>query len=69
VANVNCLEGMACPKCGSEEPFYISATATFLVYDDGTVSHAEVEWEQEASIKCDSCGHLGVVADFQKEVR
>jgi hypothetical protein len=31
--NDNCLEGVSCPECGSEGPFWIHGGAFFLVHD------------------------------------
>ena len=41
--NTNMLEGMKCPKCGSEGPFRIVIEATALIFDEG-VDTDEVEW-------------------------
>jgi hypothetical protein len=63
--NKNCLEGLACPQCKSEGPFFIDGTATFVVCDDGTDSHSEVSWENESGCSC-QCGCSGNVGDFKE---
>ncbi len=62
--NDNCLAGMACPQCGSDGPFSITGTATFVVYDDGTdLEYFGLEWDDDAYCGC-NCGHDATVTDF-----
>ena len=63
--NSNCLEGIRCPECGSEEPFNISAQAVFRVCDDGTESYGDVEWDDNSAIMCLECWHRGKVKAFK----
>lgn len=63
--NDNCLDGIACPVCGSEGPFHIVATATFLVYDSGTDYFEGVDWDDSAGIACGECGETGTVGCFK----
>jgi hypothetical protein len=62
--NTNCLQGIACPKCGCGEGFKIAATAVFTVTDDGTECDGDVEWQDDDFIQCGACYHGGEVADF-----
>lgn len=62
--NKNCLKGMACPRCGAEEPFEIEALSFFLVYDEGTDSHADVQWTKESRCRCHSCKYEATAGDF-----
>ena len=62
--NDNCLDGLRCPRCGNEASFRIAATATFLVVDDGTEEHENVEWDDASRIDCTGCYHSATVADF-----
>jgi hypothetical protein len=65
MANTNCLEGMMCPECGSEEPFRIVVTMTVLMYDAGSEDDpmgGDQEWGD--SCECHACGHAGTVKDF-----
>lgn len=65
VGNENCLSGMRCPKCGSFEPFSISGTACFKVWDDGSDEFTQgPEWDEDSVCSC-SCGYQGTVKDFQ----
>lgn len=66
--NVNCLEGMACPSCGSFGPFKIEVTQSgeARVSDDGTdFIEGNVEWDQDSACSCTNCDFSGVVADFK----
>jgi hypothetical protein len=65
MANTNCLEGMACPKCGSEGPFKIECKTYFEVYDSGTGDHEDVVWDEDSLIECMECHHDGTVFDFR----
>lgn len=64
--NTNCLKGMRCPNptCNSEGPFSVIGTAAFVVHDEGTESHGDVEWQDEDICKCLSCDHTGTVLDY-----
>jgi len=63
--NENCLNGMKCPECGSEAPFRIAASSWFKVFDDGTDSHEDVEWDEDSCCECWDCHFSGKVADFR----
>lgn len=65
--NKNLLLGMRCPKCKSEEPFIITASATIWVYDDGTGDVDDMEWDEENHCRCVNCKYLGGVGDFVEE--
>ena len=67
--NINMLEGMRCPKCGSEGPFVIHVDLYVLVHDDG--------WSDEDIVEdpgldsgyccCNACDYSGYVHDFEIE--
>lgn len=64
--NTNCLEGMACPKCQSEGPFWINAKLDILMHDDGhDTDGGDTEWDGESACTCKECQHGGTVADFR----
>ena len=68
MANTNCLEGMACPKCQSEGPFKIEITTWMMVYDDGTdYQGGDTEWESESACGCAVCGYVATVKEFEIE--
>jgi len=62
--NNNCLENMRCPKCGSYGPFEIAGRSTFVVYDDGTDGHGDIEWDDDSYCICIECYHEGKKRDF-----
>lgn len=68
--NNNCLNGMQCPNCQSEEPFRIMIRQLALVYDEGTEDDemAEgAEWDSRSYCECGECHHHGTVADFRTD--
>ena len=67
--NTNCLEGVACPECGSEGPFRISGCSIFEVWDGGTEGHEDVEWGDDSVIQCKSCPRCGTLGEFRKLFR
>jgi hypothetical protein len=68
MTNTNCLEGFACPKCGSEEAFYIETRIEVLVRDDGTEDRGgDYIWSQDHPCRCAACDHAGLVRDFDIE--
>jgi len=61
--NDNCLEDIACPKCGQREQFKVRIITMGELTDDGT--DAEVgdhEWGNY--IECSRCAHYGNLAGF-----
>ena len=60
------LAGIACPRCGQDEEFQITATATFDVTDEGTGDYQGVEWNADSPISCPVCGATGTVEEFQR---
>jgi hypothetical protein len=64
MANVNCLEGMKCPECGSYEPFVLSVFAYTTMWDKGSESTTELEWDNDSYCKCVKCGHSNTVRNF-----
>lgn len=64
MANENCLEGMSCPKCGSEEPFNISIRTVMEVWDNGTEGNEDTEWDDKDYCRCGRCKYEGKVRDF-----
>lgn len=68
--NVNCLQGMKCPDCGSFGPFKIlvSSVAFCTVTDDGLeFVGGDTDWDPKSDCSCMSCPKTGTVADFREE--
>ena len=63
-ANSNCLAGMACPLCGSLEPFELAITIVATIYDSGVEDFNVLEWDRATTCQCSTCGHKATVADF-----
>lgn len=66
MANTNCLDGMRCPKCGSEEPFDIDVTTSVRMYDSGDDGHGDLYWDDESHCACCKCGCAGTVGEFRE---
>ena len=62
--NTNCLEGMACPKCGQEQALLIVVTSWVTMTDDGTDGMADTEWDESSPCQCPECDHFGVAHEF-----
>ena len=65
--NDNCLEGMKCPKCGSEGPFRIWVSVEVMMHDDGSTDspNGDQVWDNDSSCTCDECERRGEVRDFR----
>jgi DNA-directed RNA polymerase subunit RPC12/RpoP len=62
--NTNCLEDIACPKCGNRGDFKILVSAFATVCDDGIDGTEDTEWDEQSHIMCKDCMHEGIVKDF-----
>jgi hypothetical protein len=65
MTNSNCLEGMQCPNCDSEGPFWMTAKARFFVSDNGTEEFNGIAWSGTDICECVACRYDGTVRDFQ----
>ncbi len=65
MANENCLSGIRCPNCGSEEPFVITVQTLMRMFDDGSDTHGDVDWNEGSGCSCESCKHAGLIRDFR----
>lgn len=69
--NINCLEGLACPKCGQDDELLVVAKMWVSLRDDGTDPFADstkmcgdVEYDNDSSAQCPECGFHGELRDF-----
>lgn len=62
--NDNCLNGLRCPKCKTREPLEIYAECRVVMYDDGSDTASEFEWDENSHINCPHCGHGGKASEF-----
>ena len=71
MTNTNCLQGMRCPKCGSEGPVSVEISAVVLMHDDGfdnsTIS--DTAWELDSFCQCGQCGFTADVLAFKLGAR
>jgi DNA-directed RNA polymerase subunit RPC12/RpoP len=65
--NENCLKGIRCPECGQEDKFKIVGVAVFTVTDEGTDEFYDVEWDDDSTIRCTQCNHVGALREFSEE--
>ncbi len=67
--NVNCLQGLACPNCGSFGPFAIDCKAFFDVSDDGTDNARDVRWDEYSTTVCQACDFTGKLKMFDQHTK
>lgn len=65
MANINCLQGIACPKCGNDEQLIIAVHCLADVTDDGAETFGDLEWDAGSYARCPACGHDGTLTEFQ----
>ncbi len=64
--NTNCLEGIKCPKCGSEGPFVVEVTTQVMLHDEGSEDYnSDVRWDGDSYIRCVECDHDGQAKEFR----
>jgi hypothetical protein len=65
--NENCLKGIKCPQCGSDEAFGIACDVVYEITDDGTGDQLTDghEWDETSYCECRNCFKSGTVADFR----
>lgn len=65
--NSNCLEGIKCPSCGSEGPFFIEVQTQVLMWDDGSEGNIEsnLHWDEDSYMRCYECDEDGPSQHFR----
>ena len=65
-ANVNCLAGKRCPKCGSFGPLEVQVSMRVLLFDEGTddADDGSVEFDDGSAAVCYACRYEGKLGDF-----
>jgi hypothetical protein len=70
MTNTNCLEGIRCPKCGQKDRFFIHASITAEVTDDGAEvapsPRGDIEWDRNSATECAECGYSACLKHFRK---
>ncbi len=64
--NVNCLEGMRCPSCGSTSEFEVSAHVWAMVQDDGITDERDPQWSDDAATRCTACQYRSTWGKFRQ---
>ena len=68
MSNINCLEGLRCPKCGYDGQLLIGVDCIAKVNSDGIVKYTgEGSWDEGNYCECNRCHYKGIVADFYAE--
>jgi len=73
MSNNRLLKGLACPSCGSWEPFFITVTCTVEVYDthidDEDVNlQRDATWDSYSNCMCAECQYENTVGAFRMQV-
>jgi hypothetical protein len=58
---------MRCPKCRGTDEIDIEATVTVRLTFDGTEEDGGHAWDDKSPASCATCGHEGVVSEFEPE--
>jgi len=69
--NVNCLEGLRCPKCKQKDKLKILTLQWVVMTDDGNNPFddcldlcSNIEWCNDSPASCPECKFEGIVRDF-----
>jgi len=67
MTNENCLEGLRCPQCGSEDRLLIVVTLLADVTDDGTdiAKGSDMHWDDFSMTRCPLCDREGPLKEFR----
>jgi hypothetical protein len=58
---------MQCPNCDYLDSFDIVGTSSFRMFDDGSESHGDIDFDEDSPCYCPQCHHQGVVKDFKQK--
>jgi hypothetical protein len=64
MTNSNCLEGIACPKCGNDSRITIAVYTLAEVTDDGAETFGDMEWDGDSHAWCPDCAYDGTLNAF-----
>lgn len=59
--------GLACPKCACDGPLLVRAETCLRLLPYGTEPVGHREWFADSPCTCITCGHSGLVDDFDIE--
>lgn len=70
----NCLEDIACPKCGQRDEFVVQALLHVGLRDEGTDAYSDstkhygdTDWGPNSFCRCPDCDYEGKVRNFTHE--
>jgi len=75
MANVNCLEGMRCPKCKHDDEVLVVVKIWTSLRDDGTdhnadsIQDASVDYDWDSMACCPECNYLGELRDWRRPTK
>ena len=65
--------GMKCPHCDASDEIDIAATIWIRLCPDGTdvtaAENGDHYWNDDSAAVCQSCGHVGIVEEFDIDSR
>jgi hypothetical protein len=64
MSTVRELFGLACPKCGSDEPLCVVIKSLATLSPDGTDPFGDHEWDEESPCLCKECDFTGLITQF-----
>jgi len=69
--NVNCLQGLRCPRCGQQDELLVWAKVCVSLTDDGTdpfadslKMHGDVEYDNSSTTQCPDCDYQDTMLSF-----
>lgn len=65
MTNLNCLNGLSCPRCSQQERLLISGRSFFEVTDSGSEAVGNHEWDDESLTSCPTCHHTDALSAFR----
>lgn len=64
--DLDCMEGLLCPKCGQGESLEIDALVTVVLRSDGSEpKDGTHEYDDKSWTTCPECGYRAVLKEFQ----
>lgn len=66
MTNLNCLEGLSCPRCGNEDSLLITSNVRLYVTDDGAdfAQGCDPNWNDDSAATCPECDFDGPLTEF-----
>ena len=65
MTNTNCLQGIACPKCGQNARMIIEVRSLAVVTDEGAETFGDMDWDDDNYAECPECGFPDTLAAFR----